>query len=199
MSFCSVVIRWEQPVSSLPVHGVVRGIAQNEADHRWERIRFVVRYVGSPVLGGPSVKFEKTLVLEKISANSYRPWFVEIPQSLTKGQSYKDEVVSIEVLDEYTFPRLEQLQEVLDEEQAAKREAVAAAAARQRAKEKRDRAEVDAIIKRTEAAEAKKRAELRAQCEILFGRTANKKVVDLTVIEAQAIETCKAFGFYRPR
>ncbi len=198
LAVCHLAKVWEKPERVLPAFAVVKGIARNESDHVWERVRLVIRFDGSEE-GSPDYHFEKVLVFERIPAGGVVPIRVELPFGETADRKFSKESVGAEILDEYTFPRREQLQEVLDREVAAKRAASAAATARQRAKEKRDTAEVDAIIKRTEEAEAKKRAELRAQCEILFGRTANKKVVDLTVVEAQAIDACKAFGFYRPR
>ena len=46
--------------------------------------------------------------------------------------------------------------------------------------------------------EAAERAKLRVACAVVYRNTANKKVSDLTVREAQQVQACQALGLYQP-
>jgi hypothetical protein len=46
---------------------------------------------------------------------------------------------------------------------------------------------------------AAERAKVRAACSVVYKNTANKKVGDLTVKEAQQVQGCQVLGLYPPR
>jgi len=91
---------------------------------------------------------------------------------------------------------------------AAEAEAKKAAAEAERkqkltAERKRKEAEEAARLARIRAEENAKasaeRARIRAACAVIYKATANKKVSDLTVKEAQQIQACQALGLYPPQ
>lgn len=70
---------------------------------------------------------------------------------------------------------------------------------RSEADQKRIRVEADADQKQALSeidAEARKRAEIIANCHTVFLATADKKVSDLTVREEQAVRACQVLGYY---
>jgi hypothetical protein len=50
-----------------------------------------------------------------------------------------------------------------------------------------------------DAREAAERARVRAGCSLIYDKTADKKVGDLTVREAQQVQACQVLGLYPPR
>jgi len=79
-------------------------------------------------------------------------------------------------------------------QQASEKQAAdaAPALARKKAAEAARREQVE------EAEETAKEARLRSACKGIYGRTANKKVSDLTVKEEQQVRACQALGLYPP-
>ncbi len=62
---------------------------------------------------------------------------------------------------------------------------------------RRQRAKEQAVIDAEEAALADAEQErVRKTCSVLFTRTANRKVSDLTVLETKKVQACTMLGYY---
>ncbi len=84
------------------------------------------------------------------------------------------------------------------EEERVQAEKDAAAAARKKrlsSERRKKEAEEQARYAKAKADEA---ARVRAACAAIYKNTANKKVSDLTVKEAQQVQTCQVLGLYPP-
>jgi hypothetical protein len=73
----------------------------------------------------------------------------------------------------------------------------AAAAAERKRKRARD-AQHEAEDRVRQAAEDAKTAKIRAACTVIYARTVDKKVGDLTVRETQQVQACQLAGMYPP-
>lgn len=80
------------------------------------------------------------------------------------------------------------------EEDRKKREAIAT----QRARMEELRAKEAESRKLKEKAEAEEAAKVVAGCRLIYSRTANKRIVDLTVKESQQVQACQTLGLYPP-
>jgi hypothetical protein len=98
---------------------------------------------------------------------------------------------------------------IATEEQAKRaeaqgREQAAEAARRKRLAEeqKRKQAEADAQYAKVKSEGDAKKAEevkrVRGNCKLIYDRTIDKKLTDLTVREEQQVRACQALGFYTP-
>lgn len=81
----------------------------------------------------------------------------------------------------------------------------AAEAARQKrlaAERKRKQSDEDASFARAKAEQdakaAEERAKIRAACKLIYEKTADKRIGDLTVKESQLVQLCQMLGLYPP-
>lgn len=89
-------------------------------------------------------------------------------------------------------------------ENAAKKAAAdATKRKRQAAERKRKDAEEQIHLDQAKTQEAarvaEEQAKIRAACRVIYDKTADKKVGDLTVREAQQVQSCQLLGLYPPR
>jgi hypothetical protein len=92
----------------------------------------------------------------------------------------------------------------IEEGEQAKKEAEdATRRKRLTADRKKREADEQARYERAKAVEevkaAEERAKVRTACALLYEKTANKKIGDLTVKEEQQVRSCQLLGLYRPR
>jgi uncharacterized membrane protein YqiK len=72
-------------------------------------------------------------------------------------------------------------------------------AAEQKRKDAEEAARLAKIKAEEDAGAAAERARIRAACASIYKTTADKKVSDLTVKEAQQVQACQALGLYPPQ
>jgi hypothetical protein len=187
LDFCSVKVRQELLHPDAKRHHVeVYGYLINRSSHLWARVRFEITLKGLDGETGKQVKHSWTVVRNRIHKEvpeTFAEWF---PSGVTRPGFFENPVVSVRVIDEYTFPKMEQLQSAINEEELAQRQAQA----RDAAKAKRQADDNEALRRR-------RRAELALACRHVYQSTSSKRIADLTVKEADQISACKALGMYR--
>lgn len=66
-------------------------------------------------------------------------------------------------------------------------------------REAADRGRLDKLRAEEAAKTAEEQAKIRAACKVIYDKTADKKVGDLTVREAQQVQSCQVLGLYPAR
>jgi hypothetical protein len=100
-----------------------------------------------------------------------------------------------------TEQRIEAEKEAKKAAAEAERRKKIAAERKKRDAEEEARSAKDAAERQSREAreQAREQARLRAACRLIFEKTSDKKVSDLTVREAHDVETCQLLGLYFPR
>jgi hypothetical protein len=206
LNFCNIWTGWIQQGPSLPrLH--FSGEVKNLSSHVWGRVDFILKYSAREKTSGKEFSYEFPIVLDQII--STRKIEGSMPVGVDRGLVLIDEKVSIEVNRDYTFPKPDDLaaailefNKIQAEEQ--ERQYKLQAEAYNRAVNDFVKSQSLAAKKREQElairqAAKRKEAEVRLRlCQMIFSATIHKKVVDLTVAEAQSINACRALGLYVP-
>lgn len=187
LDFCSVKVRQDllHP-DAKNYHVEVYGYLVNRSSHLWARVYFEITLAGTDANTGKAVKHSWTVTRDRIHREvpaTFAEWF---PSGVVRPRFFQDPVVSVRVVDDYTFPKLEQLQAAEEEAESSRRRAEAKAAA-----------EAKRLNDQYDARQRQKRAELARACRAIYQATISKRVVELTVREADQISACKTLGMYQ--
>jgi hypothetical protein len=155
-----------------------------------------------------SLPFRIDVVGERLNSNTLIFHVKDrIPQILAKQAADKLAADKAQAEQEARSAIEAERQRVAAEEQAVidRKKAIAEAARRKRLAEeqKKKDAELNARLAKyraeKEAADAEERRILRANCTVIYQKTIDKKVKDLTVREEEQVRACQVLGLYPPR
>lgn len=187
LRFCSIKTKSElvHPNARFPIVEVY-GYFQNISNHTWARVRFEINVEGVDAVNNVPFSHKWFVVRERIPKGATQTFSEQIPYNVELPQRLIGLKASVSVLDEYTFPKAELLQATLEAEREEEERL-------ERTRALRDKQRLYQLQRQT----IQQKSELARRCAVLFEATAQKKVGDITVVESQAIETCRSLGLYR--
>ncbi len=183
LKMCNFVLRQEKlhPDARFP-EVRLSGLVVNASDHEWARVRLKLVIKGTEETTGKPYRHECVHQYDGIVKSVPKETNCWLPRDSTRPHSLVDLGYEIDIEDDYTFPKIEEL--------IAASKRMEEEAARERRLRDRQR--------QLNAVKAQATSEASKKCSVIYHATSTKRVVDLTVNDADAIQACKSLGLYRP-